>query len=223
MAIKGLSIPVVGKYNYNMSTGAVTYSDGIIANKAIEYSAEFETADDNPLYADNGIAENDKGTFTGGTLTLGTADLPQDLSKLLLGLTQVTETVTIGGKEMNIVRNVYDDNAKAPFLGFGIIEQHQINDEDKYRAVMLNKVFFKLPSEAAQTKGQNIEWQTKSIEASIQRSDLVKAATTSAPAETHPWMEDAWFDSESDALAWLGYRLGYTAPTVEEEEETPVV
>ena len=223
MAIKGLSIPVCGKYNYNQSTGEVSYTNGIIANKAIEYSAEFETADDNPLYADNGIAENDKGTFTGGTLTLSTADLPQDLSMLLLGLTQVTETVTIDGASVEVTRNVYDDNAKAPYLGFGIIELHQINDVDKYRAVMFNKVFFKLPSEAAQTKGQNIEWQTKSIDATINRSDFVKAATTSTPAEVHPWMEDAWFDTESEALAYLGYRLGYTAPTSGGKDAPPLV
>lgn len=212
MAIKGLSIPVCG--NYNFSGGVVTYTNGFIADKAIEYSAEFETADDNPLYADNGIAENDKGTFANGTLTLGTADLPQDLSKKLLGLTQIEETITIGtDKTLAVKRNVYDDNAKAPYLGFGIIELHQINDVDKYRAVFFNKVFFKIPSEAATTKGESIEWQTKSIEGTIQRSDEVIAATTDVAGITHPWMEDAWFDSEADALTWLGYRCGY-APTV---------
>lgn len=211
MAIKGLSIPVCGKYSF--ASGVVSYSDGFIADKAIEYSAEFETADDNPLYADNGIAENDKGTFQRGTLTLGTADLPQDLAKMLLGLVQIEETVTIGQESVAVKRNVYDDNAKAPYLGFGIIELHQINDADKYRAVFFNKVFFKIPSEAAATKGETIEWQTKSIEGTIQRSDEVIADTTTVKGVKHPWMEDAWFDTEAEALAYLGYRCGY-APTV---------
>ena len=198
MAIKGLSIPVVGKYSN--SSGTVTYSTPTIANKAVEYSIAWTVGDDNPLFADNNIAENDKGTFQSGTLTLVTADIDQELSMLLLG----TKTATDNVGDESVTVQVFDDSQSAPYLGFGIIELHQENDVDEYRAVFLNKVFFNIPENAATTRGETIEWQTPTITATIQRSDEVSSA------KSHPWMEDAWFETESAALAWLQYKCGGT-------------
>ena len=69
MAIKGLRTPIFGEYNYDGN--AVTYTDGFVAGAAIEYSAELETSDNNPLFGDDSIIENDYGTLSSGTLTLG--------------------------------------------------------------------------------------------------------------------------------------------------------
>ena len=57
MAVKGLSIPVFGHYNYNSTTGKVTYSGGMINPHAIEYTLTPESTDNNPLYGDNQIIE----------------------------------------------------------------------------------------------------------------------------------------------------------------------
>ena len=83
MATKGLSLPVFGKYENN--NGTVTYSEPMILDKAVEYSVSWTTGDDNPFYADNNIAENDKGSFQSGELTLSTADLSQEISQIILG------------------------------------------------------------------------------------------------------------------------------------------
>ena len=197
MAIKGLSKPIVGKYAN--ADGTVTYSDPTTASKAVEYSIAWTVGDNNPLYADNNIAENDKGTFQSGELTLKTADLPQELSLLILGTKQVTDQV---GSEESVTVQVWDDSQSAPYLGFGIIELHQEEDVNTYRAVFLNKVFFNIPENAATTKGETIEWQTPSITATIQRSDAVDSN------RSHPWMEDAWFETESAAIAWLQFKCG---------------
>ncbi|MFR5876324.1 MAG: major tail protein [Eubacterium sp.] len=200
MAIKGLSIPVIGDYSVTDS-GSVSYSNPAVADRAVEYSASWETTDDNPLYADNTIVEQDSGTFQSGTLTLGTADLPQSLSERILGL---KKNVIKYANGKTVTELIYDDNAKSPYLGFGIIELHQIDNNDKYRAVFLPKIKFKIPEEAATTKGDSIDWQTKSIEASILRSDQ------SDDIYKNPWMIDAWFDSESEALVYLMYKCGAT-------------
>ena len=71
-----------------------------------------------------------------------------------------------------------------------------------YRAVFLPKVFFDIPENAANTKGQTIEWQTPTITGTIQRSDQVDSNTS------HPWMMDAWFEDEASALNWLEYKCG---------------
>ena len=210
MAIKGLSIPVCGKY---LNTGGtVTYSDAFVADHAVEYGVSWTTGDDNPFYADNQIQENDKGTFQSGELTLATADLPQEISKMLLGTTSYEDTY---GAEKTATVQVFDDSTVAPYLGFGIIEMHQIDDVDKYRAVFFPKVYFSLPEEAATTKGESIEWQQKEITGVIQRSDEVSTNLK------HPWMLDAWFDTEADALEWLEYKCGGTAEeaTLTNEED----
>ena len=204
MAIKGLSIPVFGKYTFTASTGAVSYSDGVINPKAVSYSVSVEAGDNNPLRADNKIAENDRPKFASGTLTLETDDLDADIAKLLLGLKEVTRTVG----SSSVTALLYDDDQKSIAVGVGVIEEHQINDVDKYKAVILKKVTFNVPEDAATTRGESISWQTKTIEGNIERSEEEVTAGTGTPAELHAWKEEAWFDTESAALAYLKAMLG---------------
>lgn len=191
MAIKGLTNPVFGEYNYNGNE--VTYTNGFISGAAIEYGVEIETSDNNPLYGDDKIIENDYGTFNSGTLTLNVSDLDQYTSKRLLGLKEVS--VIIG--ETPVTELVSDDNSSAAPKGFGIIETHQINDVNKYRAVILCKIAMSIPAEAATTKGESIEWQTKEIEGTITRSDQ------DSGNYNYPWKREAWFDTHDAALEYL--------------------
>lgn len=207
MATKGLSLPVFGKYENN--NGTVTYSEPMILDKAVEYSVSWTTGDDNPFYADNNIAENDKGSFQSGELTLSTADLSQEISQIILGTKTKTDTVKIGEENTTVTTQVFDDSRNSPYLGVGIIELHQVNDKDQRRAVFFHKVYFNIPEEAATTKEDEIDWQAKEITGIIQRSDEVSSDVT------HPWMTDAWFDTESEALAWLKYKCG-EVPTTQE-------
>ena len=199
MAIKGLSIPVFGKYNHNPDTGAVTYTNGMINPHAIEYTFTPEAADGTPLYGDNMIIENDRQRFNSGTLSLGVDDLIQEVSKYILGI-KTTEQTYADGK--TVTMTVYDDEQNAPTLGVGIIELHQIDDVDQYRAVIMKKVIFNLPEDTATTRGESISWQTKTIEGTVSRSD------ENTTEQKHPWMNDAWFDSEADAVEWIKWNLG---------------
>lgn len=203
MAIKGLSIPIVA--NYAATGSNVTYSNGMVAGAAVEYTASWTTSENNPLYADNKIKENDAGTFQSGELTLGTSDLTQDISKLILGLKEATFSY---GESKEAKELVYDDDMKNPYLGFGVIELHQNDDVDEYRAVFLPKVQFALPENTATTKGETVEWQTPSITGTIYRSDQEDSNYK------HPWMIDAWFETESDAIAYLKAKMSITESTV---------
>lgn len=203
MAIKGLSIPIVA--NYAATGSNVTYSNGMVAGAAVEYTASWTTSENNPLYGDNKIKENDAGTFQSGELTLGTTDLTQDISKLILGLKEATFSY---GESKEVKELVYDDDMKNPYLGFGIIELHQNDDVDGYRAVFLPKVQFALPENTATTKGETVEWQTPSITGTIYRSDQENSNYK------HPWMIDAWFETESDAIAYLKAKMSITESTV---------
>ncbi len=78
MATIGLSKPYYAVYSNTGTT--VSYANGGVMGKATEANIEVETTEDNNLYADNAIAETDR-SFAGGTLTLSTDDLSQEVSK----------------------------------------------------------------------------------------------------------------------------------------------
>lgn len=201
--IKGLSIPVIA--DYKNEDGTVSYENPIVADHAVSYGISWTTSDNNAGYADNGIQENEKGSFQNGELTLGTADLPQDISKRLLG-SKIGEEIEFGpttGK-ISVQEQIYDDDMSSPYLGFGIIEMHEIDGVIKYRPIWLHKVYFNIPEEAAETKGESVEWQTREITGQIMRSDQADNNLK------HPWMTDAWTETESDALEYLLWKGGKT-------------
>lgn len=198
MAIKGLSKPVCA--NYTAVGNAVTYSDAYAADKAVEYSFEADVAEDKDLYADNQVAETAAGRFVSGKLTLKTADLTPELSKKILGLKTVTRQV---GEE-TVIEVVYDDDQVAPYLGFGIIEEHQIDNKTGYLPVVFPKIRFSIPADAATTRGDEVDWQTKEISGTVVRSDQVD------DNYNHPWKitPQKMYDTEAEALKYNNAVLG---------------
>lgn len=194
MATIGLSKPYVAKYS--ASNGAVTYSDGEVLGKAITFSASIESSDDNNLYADNGIAESDR-SFSGGTLTIGTDELSQEASALILGITPsaISGEDASGAKEL-----IYGDNMSVPYLGFGCIIKKKAAGSDKWRAVVFPKIMFNIPEDAADTQGETIEWQTPELEATILRDDTAN----------HVWKRESTFDTEQEAESYIKTKLGIT-------------
>lgn len=203
MAVKGLSFAVAGKYTN--TSGTISYTDGMVIGKAIEYSASIESTDNSSnLYGDNTLAEVDKNVFKSGTLTLNTTELINTVSAWLLGLGTVTHSYTPAGasQAVNVTEYVFDDNSAAPTIGFGIIEEHQINGVNKYKAVILCRCDPKVPNNAAKTRGETVEWQTPSLDMAISRSEQ------NDEDYVHPWKLESWHDSELAAQNYLKSRLG---------------
>lgn len=202
MAIKGLSKPICA--NYKAEGCQVTYTEPYAADNAVEYSFEAEIAEDNDLYADNNVKESAAGKFTNGTLTLKTADLEPGLSKKIIGLR--TATRTINGKEVTEV--VYDDNLRQPDLGFGIIEEHEIDGITQYLPIIFPKIKFNVPGNAATTRGKEIEWQTREITAKVMRSARVDELYN------HPWQisPEKMYDNETEAEEYIRAVFGGEVP-----------
>lgn len=200
MATIGVSKPKYAIYNYNPTTKKVTYTDGGSAGKATQVDVTINTSEDNNLYADNGIAETDR-QFTDGTLTEGTDDLSQEVSKVMLGAKEIDLEEIPGITDTGVKELVFDDDMSTPYLGRGIIIKKQINNVVMWRAVMFTKTMANIPDDAATTQGESIEWQTPSIVSAILRDD----------SEKHTWKREATFTTEAQAEAYLDYRLGITA------------
>lgn len=194
MAGIGLRKPYYAIYNYDTDSETVTYTGGALLGKAVEFSTTFEGSNDNILYADDGPAESDR-TFAGGEVSITTDDLSQEASAAILGITlqDVMVTGTAAREGTQVKEMVYDENMTVPYLGFGVIIPKQVNGATQYRAVVLPKVMFSVPEDAATTKGETIEWQTPTVTGTIMRSD----------AEGHPWKREITADDEGTAVAYI--------------------
>lgn len=197
MAVIGLSKPYYGIYS---ATGnAVSYANGAVMGKATEANIEIDTTEDNNLYADNAIAETDR-SFAGGILTLSTDDLSQEVAKAILGLTETAITGIEGVTDTSVKELVYDDTQTTPYLGVGFIVKKKVGGAYKWRAVVLSKVMFSVPADAATTQGESIEWQVPELSATIMRDD----------SATHMWKREATFTTEAQAEAYIKARLNIT-------------
>lgn len=194
MATIGLSKPYYAVYSNTGTT--VSYATGAVMGKATEANIEIETTDDNNLYADNAVAETDR-SFSGGTLTLSTDDLSQEVSKAILGLTEQAIAEITGITDEDVQELIYDDTQVTPYLGVGFIIKKKVGGVYKWRGVVLTKVMFSVPSDAATTQGETIEWQVPELTATIMRDD----------SATHMWKREATFTTEAQAEAYIKDRL----------------
>lgn len=197
MATIGLSKPYYAVYSNTGTT--VSYANGGVMGKATEANIEVETTEDNNLYADNAIAETDR-SFAGGTLALSTDDLSQEVTKVILGLTENTITGIEGVTDTSVKELVYDDTQTTPYLGVGFIIKKKVGGAYKWRAVVLCKVMFSVPADAATTQGESIEWQVPDLSATIMRDD----------SATRMWKREATFTTEAQAEAYIKARLNIT-------------
>lgn len=198
MAIIGLSKPYYAIYNN--ASGVITYAQGGVMGRATEANIEIESSEDNNLYADNAIAETDR-QFTGGTLTLSTDDLSQDVSAAILGVkTQAIESIP-GITDEDVNELIYDNTQVIPYLGCGFIVKKMLNGVTVWRAIVLTKIMFSVPSDAATTQGESIEWQVPELTATIMRDD----------SATQMWKREATFTTEAQAETYIKYLLGVSA------------
>ncbi len=198
MATIGLSKPYYAVYS--AAENVVTYANGAVMGKATEANIEINTSDNNNLYGDNAIAETDR-QFTSGTLTLSTTDLSQEVSKAILGLKEETLDSITGVTDEDVSELIYDDTQAIPYLGVGFIVKKVVNGVTMWRGIVLTKVMFSIPSDAATTQGETITWQVPSLTATIMRDD----------SATRMWKREATFTTEAQAEAYIKDRLSISA------------
>jgi len=175
-----------------LTNGVLTGYSGIeTMGKAI--SATFEPADtnDNPLYANNGVAERDAVGGAGGTLSLTLDRLTEDAYADLFGLTKKTATVgTVTGSGFDFSG---DELANAVGVAFIRWAQEE-NDRGHYQAVIFSYVMFSPPSDEYQTMGESVEWQTPEIEGTVSGGAVTGAL---------PWKKVYDFPDQDSAISFI--------------------
>lgn len=185
--ITGYSNPIVAKYTFSNNT--ITYSDKMPLARGVEVSMDVEVGDATNFYADNTIAEAVAGQFNGATATLTVDGLKDAARNLIAGITS-TGTITVGADTVNTV--IYDDLQVIPYVGIGFVVRYMENGVTTYAPVILPKAQFSPEGLEAATQGEEVEFQTTELTATVMRADDTN----------HSWKviaEDQ--DTEADAVA----------------------
>lgn len=181
-----------------IANGVVTGYGGVkTMGKAISASFEPNTPDDNPLYANNAVAENDSSGASGGTLTLTLDRLTQEAAADLYGLTVEDVEVTVGDKPGTQVDGTalkYTGNEQSAPVGVAFIRQNQVDGVRNHEVILYRRATFSMPADSAQTMGESIEWQTPEIEGAVMGLE---------GDGTNAWFEQVIFPTQEAAIAYI--------------------
>lgn len=189
--VTGFSKPYVAAYTY--ADNAITYTNAQELARGVKVSLEPESSDASNFYANNIVAETEGGGFTGATLTLTVDGLFASAERFILGLQAAGED---GFSD-------YNSSSKAPFVGVGFIVRSMSNHNTLYTPVVLYKTMFKQPTQEAETQGDEINWQTTELEATVMRADTSDLRWKAVGSD---------YDTEADALTALQTKLGVEPP-----------
>lgn len=192
MAFIGLRYPVAAVFAQTADGAMPTYTGGTVIGRAIQANLT-KTHNNNPLYADDVIDEDDN-SLTAMSLSLGLNDLLDDKRALLLGDIAVQNGSAATGE--------YDE-ASVPSqpVGFGYIRVRKKGGLVKYQAVWYWKMVFSEESEDSQTKGESIEWKTPTLTGRVFGCYIDNSGSPK-------FRRRMTFDSEAAAKAWLNTKAG---------------
>ncbi len=187
-------------------SGVTTGYVGGIKQPGLAISADFvpNTPSDNPLYANNRIAENDSSSGSGGTLTMTMDRLTRESAADLFGLKLETVSVDVGGTSVEgTALRRFGTEQSAP-VGIAYIKSHQIdNNRDHHEVVFYRSVTFPIPEELANTKEEAIEWQNVTLEGTVDGLEGEGKV---------PWFESVEFPTQDAALEYIYSKLKEKTP-----------
>lgn len=196
MAETGLKHPVVARLTSHTPGSDPVYGTGMVAGHAIRADLTY-TRNNNPLYADDVIVEDDNGT-TGMTVEF-------ELDKIVAAARELIQGVKakITGSGNNAVTEYRVTDASAPYVGFGFYEMSRENGETLIKAHWVYKSIFGEPRRTRNTRRESIEWQTTTIQGHAMGVRVDDTEDT--VFET--WVE---FETEAEAVAWLNSKANIT-------------
>lgn len=178
----GLKYPVYALYAD--ATGTPVYTAGAVIAKAISANVQINR-NNQILYADDDIDEVDQ-SFISGTETLGVNELPLEVQAVILGHTLDELTGEMVANELD----------KSPHVGHGYYGRVRRDGVNKWRAIWFHKMQFAEPNDETVTKGENVVFQTPTIEGMIMK-DIAG-----------DWKSESVVDTEAEAVTWLNAKAG---------------
>jgi len=174
MANVGLRKPYIAKYN----RATKTYSDGFKYSHAVSMGITPNYAEAS-LYGDDSQVEYEKG-FINAAVTLGTTSTPLQAADTMFGH-------TIEGKKV-----IYKTTDEPNYVGVGITGVEKVDGKSQYVAMIILCAKFSDSAENYQTKGDQIQFNTPSIEGAAIAAD-----------DKGNWKTTEVFDTAEEADAFV--------------------
>lgn len=193
MAKIGIKCLTYAPYTSGGEGSAIVYGTGVQLNDYMIRADVGEERVDVDFYADDHKIDTEN-SITGVTLTLELANMTEALEKAMLGY--VAESSTAGADLMIT-------DASAPFVGCGFYRKERFKGAVSYKCYWVYKVQFNRDSDSTTTKGENLEFQTESV-----NGDAVGVQLTSAGPIVYYVTNRQ--DTEAGAVAWLKTKAGIT-------------
>ena len=188
----GMMFPVFAPLTTHTDGSMPTYGPGVVIQEARNATIT-RTYNDNPLYGDDRIVDDDNG-LTSLSISFEPTGLSDSDRKLLLG-EEDYGTSGVSGQWVS-------DN-ETPWGGFGYIRKMRLNGVKSFEAWITLKVKFQEQSMATSTKEGSISWGTPTLNGNA--AGLYVDETDKLRFELHKT-----FSSISAAKAWLNAMLNVT-------------
>ena len=185
----GMMYPVFAPLTTHTDGSMPTYGNGVVIQEARNATIT-RTYNDNPLYGDDRIVDDDNG-LTSLSISFEPTGLSDSDRKLLLG-EEDYGTSGVSGQWVS-------DN-ETPWGGFGYIRKMRLNGVKSFEAWITLKVKFQEQSMATSTKEGSISWGTPTLNGNA--AGLYVDETDKLRFELHKT-----FSSISAAKAWLNAML----------------
>lgn len=185
MATIGIKHPVFSPITAYNSNALPTYGNGIVVGKAVKADVTVSTVE-GKLYADDALAEYASQISDIG-ISFESDEISDNNRCVMFGYTKVTGS---GGRS-GLKRGVLDPDVHG---GFGYYKTKVTNGNKLYRAVWYFDTVLHETGESAETKGENVSFQTVTCEG--------KALPISGYGN-NDYCEEATFSTEAEAKTWL--------------------
>ena len=188
----GMMYPVFAPLATHTDGSMPTYSAGSVIQEARNATVT-RTYNDNPLYGDDRIVDDDNG-LQALTMSFESTGLSDADRKKLLG-EEDYGTSGVSGQWVS-------DN-ETPWGGFGYIRKMRLNGVKSFEAWWTLKIKFQEESMATATKEGSIQWNTPTLNG--RAAGLYVDSTDKLRFQLHKT-----FATASDAKAWLNSMAGIT-------------
>ena len=192
----GMMYPVFAPLESHTDGSMPTYGTGVVIQEARNCTIS-KTYNDNPLYGDDRIVDDDNGlqALTASFEPTGLSDADR---VLLFG--EKVEAITTG------VTGQWESDNATPYGGFGYIRKMRDNGVKKFEAWIILKIKFTEESQATNTKEGQISWGTPTLNGRA-------AGLYVDSSEELRWRVHYTFDTIAAAKTWINTMLNVPAAT----------
>ena len=173
-----------------------------LIGKAVGANFEPKVPEENPLYANNAVAENDISSGAGGRLTATVDRITLETAADLFGTTVQSVQVSVSGDSVEGKEITYKGNETSTPVGAAYIELHQEDGKRIHEVVFYREVTFARPNKDPETMTDTIAWKTPELSATVSGMQ---------GDGSQPWYRLSRWPTQEAAIAYIYQLFGAEA------------